>query len=119
MQLWGCITAWYGRYMVVYSSHNALFMMSFSLGIVLFVWLTGFLCDDYTPDATLYITVVGSFAILVIIITFHFVASSNRKDLTLVDVEKDIEIEDDCVESAEESKNKCQTPASVVSNTRL
>ncbi len=41
MQLWGCVTAWYGRYTVVYSTHLALFIVCFSLGIIFFVWLGG------------------------------------------------------------------------------
>ncbi len=109
--LWGSVIAWYGLYVVVYSIHTAIFLVSFCVGMVFFVWLTGFLYEDYTPNAMLYVKAVGSFTTLLIMVAFHFVVSSHKKRYNLAGDEVEVNVKEDSNmidESTDSKTTRCQ-----------
>ncbi len=72
MPLWSASMSWFGQYIVPSSVLVALFIVSFSLAMMFFVWITGYLYEVYTPDAMLYVAAFCSITMLITMVAFHF-----------------------------------------------
>ncbi len=67
--------AWFGQHITPSSAILSLFVVCFSLSMSFFIWITGSLYEDYTPDAMLYVVACNSVIMLLIMVIFSVVGS--------------------------------------------
>ncbi len=84
--MYGDFVAWVSKYMVVYSILMSLYVVSYSLSIFSFAWITGYLYETYTPDAILYVSLACGLMLCLIMIALQIVASIKDRNKGVVEV---------------------------------